>query len=392
MDEVVIVSCARTPIGSFQGALQLLTATQLGSLAIKAALAKTSVDGSAIDEVIMGNVLSAGLGQAPARQASIGAGIPVSTPCTTVNKVCGSALKAVMMARQSILLGDARIAVAGGMESMSNSPYLLPTARKGMRMGNQTAVDSMISDGLWDPYGNAHMGTFGDLCAKKYNFTREEQDLFAHQSYERAIEAQKKGYFNHEIIAINETVHGKLVQLGQDEEPSRYQPEKMPSLKPAFSKDGTVSAANASKINDGAAALVLMTGSTARALGLKPLAKIVSVGTVAQKPEWFTTAPIEAMKSALAKASLKVEDIDLFEVNEAFSVVAMAAMKELSIARDKMNIFGGAVALGHPLGASGARILCTLLSAMKHNGARRGCAAICLGGGEAVALILSREI
>lgn len=390
--DAVIVSYARTPIGSFQGTLQPLSASALGSIAIKALFSSSTIASDAVDEVIMGNVISAGCGQAPARQAAIGAGIPSSVPCTTVNKVCGSGLKAVMMGRQSILLGEAKIVVAGGMESMSNAPYLLPTARKGMRMGNQVAVDSMISDGLWDPYGNAHMGNFGDQCAKKYEFSRQEQDLFAQASYERALFAQKNGLFDREIAPVNVQINGKALVLSADEEPARYQPEKMSSLKAAFSKDGTVTAANASKINDGAAALLLMSDDEAQKQGYKPLVKIIAQATAAHDPSWFTTAPIKAMNAALAKASLAVNEIDLFEINEAFAVVPMAAMRELKIPREKVNVYGGAIALGHPLGASGARILCTLISAMTEKNARYGCASLCLGGGEAVAVILERNV
>jgi len=389
-DEVVIVSCARTPIGSFQGALQSLTAPFLGSIAIRSAVTKVSLEGADIDEVIMGQVLSAGAGQAPARQASIQSGIPSSVPCTTINKVCGSGLKALMLARQSILLGESQIVVAGGMESMSNAPYLLPTARKGMRMGNQTAVDSMINDGLWDPYENKHMGSFGDLCASVFKISRQDQDAFAQQSYAYALEAQKNGYFNDEISEVREMINGREVVLSQDEEPKRYQPEKMLQLAPVFTQDGTVSAANASKINDGAAALVLMSGVEAKRRGLRPLAKILGVSCSAQDPSWFTTAPIKAIQQVLQKVSLTVADIDLFEINEAFAAVPLVAMKELDISRQKINVYGGAIALGHPIGASGARVVCTLISAMMQKNVRLGCASLCLGGGEAVAMVISR--
>ncbi len=379
---VVIVSGARTPIGCFQGALNLLAAPRLGALAIKAALERAHVAPQDVSEVIMGEVLTAGVGQAPARQAAIYGGLPASVPCTTVNKVCGSGLKAVMLARQSILTGDAQIVVAGGMESMSNAPYLLPTARRGMRMGNQYAVDAMIHDGLWDPYGDAHMGKFGDQCAQHYGFSRQDQDAFAKASYERALAAQRESFFRDEITAVD--------AIDQDEEPSRFLPDKIGRLRPAFAPDGSVTAANASKINDGAAAVVVMSEQTAAQRNLQPLAQIVSCATFAQEPAWFTTAPVGAIQLALQKAQLRIEDIDLFEINEAFACVTMATMKELGISHDKVNVWGGAIALGHPIGCSGTRILVTLLSAMKHRNVRYGCASVCLGGGEAVAMVVKR--
>jgi acetyl-CoA C-acetyltransferase len=382
MNDVVIVSRARTPIGSFQGALSSMSAPQLGAHAIRAAIERSGILSSEIDEVIMGQVLSAGVGQAPARQASIDAGIPTSVPCTTVNKVCGSGLKAVMLARQSILLGEAKIVVAGGMESMTNAPYLLPTARSGMRMGNQTAVDSMIHDGLWDPYGKAHMGAFGDSCAAHFHFSRQDQDQYAQRSYERAIAAQQAGCFIDEIVAVN--------GISEDEEPKRYRPEKMTSLRPAFGKEGTVTAANASKINDGASALVIMSGDEARRRNIAPSAKIVSTATFAQDPAWFTTAPVGAIRTALSLANLQVNDIDVFEINEAFAVAAMAVSHELKLNLERVNMWGGAVSLGHPIGASGARILTTLVSIMMKNNLKTGCAALCLGGGEAVAVVVQR--
>jgi acetyl-CoA C-acetyltransferase len=350
-DQVVIVSRARTPIGSFQGALSAYSAPKLGSIAIKAALERAKLQPSDVNEVIMGEVLTAGVGQAPARQAAIGAGIPTSVPCLTVNKVCGSGLKAVMLARDAIRLGEANIVVAGGMESMTNAPYLLPTARRGMRMGNQSAVDSMILDGLWDPYGNAHMGCFGDLCAKEYKLSRQEQDAYAMASYERARTAQKAGHFEHEMVVVDD--------VKEDEEPSRYMPGKIPNLRPAFDKEGTVTAANSSKINDGAAALVVMSSLEAKKRGIKPLVEIISTGTFAQDPSWFTTAPIGAIKSALVKANLQANQIDLFEINEAFAAVSMVVTKELGLSAERVNVWGGAIALGHPIGCSGARILAT---------------------------------
>lgn len=379
---VAIVSRARTPIGSFQGGLSSYPGPKLGNVAIKAALERANLAGSDISEVIMGEVLTAGVGQAPARQAAIGAGIPTNVPCTTVNKVCGSGLKAVMLGYDAICLENAEVVVAGGMESMSNAPYLLPTARRGMRLGNQPAVDSMIHDGLWDPYGNAHMGCFGDLCAKKYEFSRDEQDAYAKISYERALAAQKANWFQDEIVTIDD--------VKEDEEPKRFQPEKMGKLRPVFEKDGTTTAANASKLNDGAAALVLMSLDEAKRRGQKPLVEIVAAATFAQDPAWFTTAPIGAIKAVLAKAKLQVSDIDLFEINEAFASVALAVTKELGISLDRTNIFGGAIALGHPIGCSGARLLTTLISAMRLKDARYGCVSLCLGGGEAVAMIVKR--
>jgi len=388
MRDVVIVSAVRTPVGSFQGALSSLTAPKLGSIVIAEALKRAGVDGADVSEVIFGEVLTGGVGQAPARQAALGAGLPTSVPCTTVNKVCGSGLKAVMLARQAIALGDADIVVAGGMESMSNAPYILPTARTGMRMGNATAVDSMIHDGLWDPYGNAHMGNFGDLCAKDNDFTREQQDDFAKASFERAIAAQKGGFFKDEIVAV-EVKEGKGTKLvDADEGPGKFNPEKMPQLKPSFSKDGTITAANAASINDGAAALVLMSADEAKKRGLKVLATIVADGQHAKDPAQFTTAPAGSITKALKKAKLEVSDIDLFEINEAFAVVSMVTMKELNIPHDKTNIVGGAVSIGHPIGSSGARILTTLIHQLHRTGKHTGVASLCIGGGEAVSVVI----
>lgn len=390
MREVVIVAGARTPIGSFQGALSSLSAPRLGAVAIRAALERASVKPDEVSEVILGEVLTAGVGQAPARQAAIYAGLPTKVPCTTINKVCGSGLKAVMLARQAIALGEADIVVAGGMESMTNAPYLLPTARGGMRMGNQTAVDAMIHDGLWDPYGNSHMGGFGDLCAKEHDFSREAQDAFAKASYERALKAQKEGAFKDEIVPVE--IEGKKgsTLVDSDEEPSRYLPEKMGGLRPAFGKEGSVTAANASKINDGAAALVLMSREEADKRGAPVLATLVADGTFAQDPEWFTTAPVGAIQKACERAKLDPKDVDLYEINEAFSVVTMVTMRDLGLAHEKVNVHGGAVALGHPIGASGARLLLTLVNAMKQRDAKTGCASLCIGGGEAVAVLVRR--
>ncbi len=391
MREVVIVGKARTPIGRFQGALVSQTAPQLGAVAITGALKNAGISTEDVDEVIMGEVLSAGVGQAPARQAALYAGLPTSVPCTTINKVCGSGLKAVMLARQSIAMGDADIVVAGGMESMSNAPYLLPTARAGMRMGNQKAVDSMIHDGLWDPYGDAHMGGFGDSCSKELDITREAQDNFAKASYERAQKAQQEGWFASEIVPVEIKGRKGTVVVDTDEEPGMYRPDKMSSLRPAFGKDGSVTAANASKIDDGAAALILMSREEAEKRGLNIIASWVSDGTFAQDPAWFTTAPVGAMKKALEKASWSTDDVDCYEINEAFSMVTMAAMREMNLAHEKVNCWGGAVSLGHPIGCSGARILVTLLSVMEKDNLAKGCASLCIGGGEGVAMLVERS-
>ena len=385
--EIVIVGFARTPIGSFQGALSSMTAPKLGAHAIKAALERAGVKPEQVSEVIMGNVLTAGIGQAPARQASIYAGIPNSVPALTINKVCGSGMKAIMLGVQSIKTGESEIVVAGGQESMTNAPYLMPNARSGFRMGNGAVVDSMIHDGLWDPYNNQHMGNCGDLCAKEKNFTREDQDAFAVESFKRAQAAQAAGKFNSEIAPITlPGGKGDAVVVSQDEGPAKVKFDKIPSLKPVFSKDGTITAANASTLNDGASALVLMSDITAASKGIKPIARIVSQATFAQDPVWFTTAPAGAMKKALDKAGWRVSDVDLFEVNEAFGVVTMAAMRELEIPHAKMNVNGGAISLGHPIGSSGARIVITLINALLDRGLKRGMAGICIGGGEATAI------
>jgi acetyl-CoA C-acetyltransferase len=390
MREVVVVSATRTALGAFQGALSGLPAPRLGAAVIKEALARAKLEGADVSEVIFGEVLTAGVGQAPARQAALFAGLPDRVPCTTINKVCGSGLKAVMLARQAIALGDADIVVAGGQESMSNAPYLLPTARTGMRMGNQQAVDSMIHDGLWDPYGNAHMGNFGDACAKEHGFSREAQDEFAKASFARAQAAWRDGLFQGEITGV-EVREGKGTRVfDTDEGPPKFNPEKMGQLRPAFAKDGTVTAANASTINDGAAALVLMSKDEATRRGLTPLATIVADGTHAKAPHEFTTAPAGAITAALKRAGLSPGDVSRYEINEAFAVVAMVTMKELGIPHDKVNAWGGAVALGHPIGASGARILVTLLSQLAHGDLKTGCASLCIGGGEAVAVVVRR--
>jgi acetyl-CoA C-acetyltransferase len=388
--EVFICSAVRTPIGAFQGSLADVPATRLGATAVKAALERAKVAPDQVGEVYMGNVLTAGEGQAPARQAALYAGLPTDVPCTTVGKVCGSGLMAVMLGAKSILLGDAEVVVAGGMESMSNVPYYLPTARKGMRMGNATAVDGMIHDGLWDPYKNFHMGVAGELCAKEMSFSREAQDAFARESYRRALAAQSEGHFADELVGV--TIEGRkgAVTVLEDDEPKRGDADKMASLKPAFDKAGTITAANASKINDGAAALVLASGEAVRRLGLTPLARVVGYGSAAQEPEWFTTAPSKAIAATLERTGLSAADIDLFEVNEAFAVVALAVAQKSGLDLAKVNVNGGAVALGHPIGASGARILTTLTHALAKRGARRGLATLCIGGGEAVAVVIER--
>ncbi|HKY35975.1 MAG TPA: acetyl-CoA C-acyltransferase [Polyangiaceae bacterium] len=390
-ESVFVVSGARTPIGSYLGALASLPAPRLGALAMKSALERAGVAPEQVAEVFMGNVLSAGIGQAPARQAAIFAGIPPSVPATTVSKVCGSGLQAVIFGTKTLALGDAEIVVAGGMESMSNVPYYLREARSGYRMGDGKLVDGMIFDGLWDPYNDFHMGQAGELCAKEHGLTRELQDEFAKHSYTLASAAQKSGAFAKEIVPVPiAQKKGDPLQVSDDEEPGRGDPSKFDKLRPAFAKDGTITAANASSINDGAAALVLASESAVKRLGLRPLARIVGYGGAAQAPEWFTTAPALAIDATLKKLGLAVEDIDLWEINEAFSCVTMACTKLAGIDPEKVNVRGGAVALGHPIGASGARILVTLLGAMHDRGAQRGLATLCIGGGEAVAVVVER--
>ena len=389
MKEAVIVSACRTPIGSFGGTLSSVTAPKLGAIVIGEALRRAAVSKDDVDEVIMGNVLTAGEGQAPARQAAIFAGLPASVECMTVNKVCGSGMKAIMLGSQAIQLGDADVVVAGGMESMSNTPYLLDKARNGYKMGNGELIDSMIKDGLWDVYNNFHMGNAAELCAKECAVSRNEQDQFAILSYQRALESQAQGRFNDEIVKVGILQkNGDIAYVEEDEDPKKTNFEKIPVLKPAFQKDGTVTAANASKINDGAAAVVLMSSERAKSLGLKPLAKIISSSSAAKKPEWFTTAPADVIPKVLKKAGLTLDQIDLLEINEAFAVVALAVNKILGIDVKKVNVNGGAVALGHPIGASGARILVTLLYALKQRSLKRGIAAICIGGGEASAMVV----
>ncbi|HVY24910.1 MAG TPA: acetyl-CoA C-acyltransferase [Polyangiaceae bacterium] len=390
-EAVYVVSAARTPIGAFLGALSSLPAPRLGAVAIKSALERASVAPELVGEVFMGNVLSAGIGQAPARQAAIFAGVPNTVPATTVSKVCGSGLQAVVFGTKTLVLGDAEIVVAGGMESMSNVPYYLRDARSGYRMGDGKLVDGMIFDGLWDPYNDFHMGQAGEMCAKEYGCTRELQDEFAKKSYALASAAQKSGAFEKEIAKVSiAQKKGDPLLVSEDEEPGRGDPSKFAKLRPAFTADGTITAANASSINDGAAALVLASESAIKRHGLKPLARIVGYGGAAQAPEWFTTAPAKAIDATLAKLGLKVGDIDLWEINEAFSCVTMACTKLAGIDPAKVNVRGGAVALGHPIGASGARILVTLLGAMDEARAQRGLATLCIGGGEAVAVVVER--
>jgi len=386
MRQIVIAGAVRTPIGNLNGALGAMSATALGSCAIREALRRAQVPPEAVDEVIMGNVLSAGVGQAPARQAAKGAGLPDTVNATTINKVCGSGLKAVMMACQAIQAGDADVVVAGGMESMSRAPYILERARSGYQVGHGELIDSMIKDGLWDAYGNVSMGACAELCASKYQFSREEQDTFSVQSYTRALKARQEGWFRDEIIEVEVPGKPKPLVIRDDERLARFDEAKMRRLLPAFKPDGTVTAGNASGMNDGAAALVVLSEERAEALNITPIARIVGYTQKAVAPEWFTIAPIQAISALLRTLKYDVDQIDLYEVNEAFAVVAMAAMKELKLNPDRVNIHGGAVALGHPIGASGARILTTLLYALKRTGGKRGIASPCIGGGESVAV------
>ncbi len=388
MKKVVIVAAQRTPIGSFMGSLSSIPATKLGSIAIEAVVNKTGMDKNLIDEVIMGNVLAAGLGQAPARQAAIYAGLPVKTECLTINKMCGSGLKSVMLAHQAIQLGDADIVIAGGMENMSEAPYLLPKARSGLRMGNSELVDSMIKDGLWDVYNDFHMGSCAESCARDFKFTREMVDEFAVESYKRTLKAQEDGIFNEEITKVSVPQRKGEIIVDVDEEPAKVKFDKIPNLRPAFEKEGVVTAANASKINDGAAALLIMSEEKAKELGLKPLVEIVAQSSAAKASIEFTTAPADAIAKVLEKANLAADNIDLFEINEAFAVVSLAVNKLLNLDTSKINVNGGAIALGHPIGASGARILVTLIHEMKRRKSELGLASLCIGGGEASALIV----
>jgi acetyl-CoA C-acetyltransferase len=388
--EVFLAGEIRTAIGSFSGALAGVSAAALGSAVIRAALERSRAPAELVDEVIIGNVLSAGLGQNPARQASIGAGLSPTVGATTVSKVCGSGLKAVMLAAQAIRCGDAAVVVAGGMESMSRAPYLLEKARGGYRLGHGELVDSILRDGLTDAYGGTHMGVCGDRCAEKYAFTRQQQDDFAVASYQRALAAIASGTFALEIVPVSAPAGKSTVMVAEDEQPKRFDEKKLRELRPAFGLGGTVTAGNASSINDGAAAVVVMSAEKVKALGAKPSAKVLGYATASREPEWFTLAPIAALTQLMNRLSLTVDDVDLFEINEAFSVVAMAAMRDLAIPHEKVNVNGGAVAMGHPIGASGARTLVTLLNAMRQRDARIGIATLCIGGGEAVAMAVER--
>ncbi|MCH8330513.1 MAG: acetyl-CoA C-acyltransferase [Bacteroidetes bacterium] len=391
MKEVYIMSIARTPIGSFGGTLASITATQLGSIAIKAAVERAGIKPEDVQEVFMGNVLTADEGQAPAKQASIFAGIPNTVPCTTVNKVCASGMKAIIFGAQSIMLGDNDVIIAGGMESMSNVPHYLGKARNGLKLGNAEITDGIIKDGLWDVYNDYHMGSAAELCATECKISREDQDAYAVESYSRATKAYESNSFEGEIVSVEVPQRkGDPVIVNEDEDFKNLKLEKVPELRPVFQKDGTVTAANASSINDGAAAVVLMSKEKAKELGLKPKAKILSYADASQAPEWFTTSPSKAMPKAIEKAGLKMEDIDFFEINEAFSVVSIANNREMSLDPEKVNVFGGAVSLGHPLGCSGTRIIVTLMNVLEKKDAKIGAAAICNGGGGASAMVLER--
>ncbi len=385
---VVILSARRTPVGAFQGALASVTAPQLGSVAIKAAVAASGLAVTDIDEVIMGCVLSAGIGQAPARQAALGAGLPPGIPTTTVNKMCGSAMRAVMLAADQILAGSAEVIVAGGLESMTNAPYLLPKARSGYRMGHQEVLDHMFFDGLQSPWDGQLMGCFAEATSGKYEFTRQAQDDFATESVRRAKAAISSGSFDAEVAPVSTKTRKGEALIDEDETPSTLDEAKIPSLKPAFRKDGTVTAASSASISDGAAALVLARESLAKAKGLTPLARILGYTSFAREPEWFTLAPVGAIQKLLKRLDWRASDVDLYEVNEAFAVVAMAAIKDLGLDHAKVNVNGGACALGHPIGATGARILTTLIYALKSRGKKRGIASLCIGGGEATALAI----
>jgi len=390
MNKTVIVSAKRTAVGSFGGILTSFSAPQLGSIAIKSVLEDSKISPDSVDEVIMGNVLTAGLGQAPARQAALFSGLSEKTECLTINKMCGSGLKAVMLAHQAIFSEDAEIIIAGGQESMSNAPYLLPNARFGYRLGDGQITDSLIKDGLWDVYNNIHMGSCAEKCAKDFSFTREELDEFAINSYRKALDAQKSGRFNDEIIKITQKSKMGETIIDKDEEPAKVKFDKIPTLKPVFDKNGVVTAANASSINDGAAAVLVMSEKKALELGFVPLFEIVAQSSTAKAPMEFTTAPADAISKVLKKANLNISDIDLFEINEAFAVVSLAVNKILNLDNSRVNVNGGAVAIGHPIGASGARILVTLIYEMKKRNSKYGLASLCIGGGEASALIIKR--
>jgi acetyl-CoA C-acetyltransferase len=385
---IAILSAMRTPMGGMMGSLSSLSASDLGGVAISSAISKSGLNASDIDEVLMGSVLTAGQGQAPARQAALAAGLPVSTTCTTVNKVCGSAMKSIMLGGNALRSGQASVVVAGGMESMSGAPYLLPQARQGYRFGHAQMLDHMQYDGLQDAYQGVAMGNFAETCASKYQFSREMQDAFAIESLSRAKQAIENGYFANEVAPVTLSTRRGDVVVDTDEQPGNAKPEKIPQLRPAFQKDGSVTAANASSISDGAAALTLMMSDEAEARGLKPIALIHGYDESAQEPEWFTTAPVTAVQNTLKRVGWSIDEVDLWEINEAFAVVAMAAMHELSIPHSKLNVHGGACALGHPIGASGARILVTLIHAMQRRGDKKGMASLCIGGGEATAMAI----
>jgi len=384
---IVIASAVRTPVGAFQGTLSPLKASQLGAAAVRAAVERAGVASDAVDLVLMGNVLPAGMGQAPARQAALYAGLEQRTPAVTLNKMCGSGLEAVIQAARAVTVGDAEVVVAGGMESMTNAPYLLPGARGGLRMGNRELVDSMVFDGLWDVYSDQHMGACAELCAGRYHFSREQQDAYAVRSYRRAQQAMQDGTFADEIVPVEVPGRrGAVTTVSEDEGPTQVDFDRVPGLRPAFEKDGTVTAANASTINDGAAALVITSEEVARERGMPVLAHIRGYSSHALAPEWFTVAPVEAMSTLFARLDWTPDSVDAYEINEAFSVVPMAAVQEFGLDEERVNVLGGAVALGHPIGASGARILVTLLSALQRRGGSRGMASICIGGGEALAM------
>lgn len=385
---IAILSAMRTPMGGMMGSLSSLSASDLGGVAISSAISKSGLNASDIDEVLMGSVLTAGQGQAPARQAALAAGLPVSTSCTTVNKVCGSAMKSIMLGGNALRSGQASVVVAGGMESMSGAPYLLPQARQGYRFGHAQMLDHMQYDGLQDAYQGVAMGNFAETCASKYQFSREMQDAFAIESLNRAKQAIERGYFANEVAPVTVSNRRGDVVVDTDEQPGNAKPEKIPQLRPAFQKDGSVTAANASSISDGAAALTLMMADEAEARGLKPIALIHGYDESAQEPEWFTTAPVTAVQNTLKRVGWSIGEVDLWEINEAFAVVAMSAMRELGIPHSKLNVHGGACALGHPIGASGARILVTLIHAMQRRGDKKGIASLCIGGGEATAMAI----
>ena len=389
IQNVVIAAAKRTPVGAFQGSISSVSGPDLGAKVIGGILEETMLDPASVNEVIMGNVLAAGLGQAPARQAALGSGLPDTVECITINKMCGSGLKAAMLATQAIQVGDADIIIAGGFENMSQAPYLLSKGREGYRLGHGELIDSMITDGLWDVYNDTHMGNFAEICARDRHYSKEDQNDFAKESYTRALDAQKTGAFNDEILAVDVTDRKRnTVTINIDEEPGRANFDKMDKLRPAFEKDGTVTAGNASKINDGAAGVLLMSKTKATELGFTPLVRIHNQASAAQEPEWFTTAPIKAISKVLEKAGMEVADIDLWEINEAFALVAMAVMDDFNLDHSKVNVNGGAIALGHPIGASGARTLTTLIHALKSQDLTTGLVTLCIGGGEASAMIV----